>query len=126
MQLDTTMNVLVADDFSTMRAVVHKLLTELGFSEIYEAKDGDEAWAMVQSQDFGLIVCDWNMPGMTGIELLAKMKEDVQLNDIPFILITAEAKMKQILEASRLGCDAYIVKPFDADTLYQKIIEVLR
>ncbi len=126
MQVDTNLKVLVADDFSTMRAVVHKLLNELGFTDIFEAKDGDEAWSMIQTEDFGLVVSDWNMPGMTGLELLTKMKADIQMSNIPFILITAEAKTNQIIEASRLGCDAYIVKPFSAEVLYEKIVEVLQ
>jgi two-component system chemotaxis response regulator CheY len=124
MQLDNSMKVLVVDDFSTMRAVVTKLLVELGFSNIIEASDGEEAWQKLQSGDFNLVVCDWNMPKMTGIELLNKIKEDSQFQSIRFILITAEAKPHQIIEAAVAGVDAYIVKPFSAETLYEKIVKV--
>ncbi len=126
MQIDTTMKVLVVDDFSTMRAVVMKLFSELGFTDVSQAVNGREAWDKIQQEDFDLVVCDWNMPEMTGIELLKKLKEDDRYHDIPFILITAEAKANQILEASRLGVDAYIVKPFSIETLYQKIFEVFK
>ena len=124
MQLDNSMKVLVVDDFSTMRAVVTKLLVELGFSNIIEASDGEEAWQKLQSGDFNLVVCVWNMPKMTGIELLNKIKEDSQFQSIRFILITAEAKPHQIIEAAVAGVDAYIVKPFSAETLYEKIVKV--
>lgn len=126
MKLDTTMRVLVVDDFSTMRAVVMKLLHDLGFTEVEEAADGEQAWQMIQTQPYDLVVCDWNMPKMTGIELLKKLKTHADFYQIRFILITAEAKEHQILDASLAGVDGYIVKPFSEETLYKKIFEVFK
>jgi len=126
MQIDTNMRVLVVDDFSTMRAVVVKLFTELGFCHVSEAVDGLQAWKKIQAEPFDLIVCDWNMPSMTGIELLQKLKEIPEYRNIRFILITAEAKTSQIMEASRLGADGYILKPFSIETLHEKIFEVFK
>lgn len=123
MKIDTSMHVLVVDDFSTMRAVVSKLLLDLGFQVVVEAADGEEAWELIQQQPFDLIVCDWNMPKMTGIELLKKIKTNPDYFQIRFILITAEAKEHQILDASLAGVDGYIVKPFSEEVLYQNIFK---
>lgn len=120
------MNVLVVDDFSTMRAVVSKLLADLGFTNIVEAADGQEAWDLIESQPFDLVVCDWNMPKMTGIELLKNIKTNPLYYQIRFILITAEAKEHQIIDASLAGVDGYIVKPFSEETLYKKIFEAFQ
>ena len=121
MQIDRDMEIIVVDDFSTMRKIVKDLLNELGFSKFDEADDGSTAWPMIQSGKYGLIVSDWNMPQMTGIELLKKVRSHPDLKETPFLLITAEAKRSQILEADEAGVDGYIVKPFTATTLNEKI-----
>ena len=121
MQIDRDMEILIVDDFSTMRKIVKDLLTELGFSKFDEADDGSSAWPMIQSGKYDLIVSDWNMPQMTGIELLKKVRSDSELKETPFLLITAEAKRSQIIEADEAGVDGYIVKPFTAATLNEKI-----
>jgi len=124
MQIDREMKILVVDDFSTMRRVVKSLLVELGFTKIDEADDGASAWPLIQAGQYGLIVSDWNMPEMTGIELLQLVRADVDLQATPFLLITAEAKRSQMLEAAQSGVDEYIVKPFTAATLNEKIHKV--
>ncbi|QCU91152.1 response regulator [Thiomicrorhabdus sediminis] len=116
------MTILVVDDFSTMRKIVRNQLQELGFDNILEADDGQSAWSLLDSgEKIDFIVSDWNMPGMTGIELLAKVRQDNRLHKIPFLLITAEAKRAQIMEATELGVDGYILKPFTASVLHEKM-----
>nr|WP_024850789.1 chemotaxis response regulator CheY [Hydrogenovibrio kuenenii] len=122
--MDRNMNILVVDDFSTMRRIVKNLLKELGFSKFDEADDGATAWPMIQSGKYDFIVSDWNMPQMTGIDLLRHVRADAALKDTPFLLITAEAKRSQILEAAEAGVDGYIVKPFTAATLNAKIQKI--
>lgn len=124
MQIDRNINILVVDDFSTMRRIVKNLLKELGFSKFDEADDGATAWPMVQSGKYDFIVSDWNMPQMTGIDLLRHVRKTPNLKDTPFLLITAEAKRSQILEAAQAGVDGYIVKPFTAATLNEKIQKI--
>ncbi|WP_420824240.1 chemotaxis response regulator CheY [Thiomicrorhabdus indica] len=124
MQINRDMNILVVDDFSTMRRIVKNLLKELGFSKFDEADDGATAWPMVQTGKYDFIVSDWNMPEMTGIDLLRNVRKDPNLKDTPFLLITAEAKRSQILEAAQAGVDGYIVKPFTAATLNEKIQKI--
>ncbi len=124
MQINRDMNILVVDDFSTMRRIVKNLLKELGFSKFDEADDGATAWPMVQTGKYDFIVSDWNMPQMTGIDLLRHVRADANLKDTPFLLITAEAKRSQILEAAQAGVDGYIVKPFTAATLNEKIQKI--
>ncbi|BBN59256.1 chemotaxis response regulator CheY [Hydrogenovibrio marinus] len=124
MQIDRNMNILVVDDFSTMRRIVKNLLKELGFSKFDEADDGANAWPMIQTGKYDFIVSDWNMPQMTGIDLLRHVRADAKLKDTPFLLITAEAKRSQILEAAEAGVDGYIVKPFTAATLNAKIQKI--
>ncbi|MCF6253248.1 MAG: chemotaxis response regulator CheY [Thiomicrorhabdus sp.] len=118
------MNILVVDDFSTMRRIVKNLLKELGFHKFDEADDGDTAWPMVQTGKYDFIVSDWNMPDMTGLDLLKHVRADANLQNTPFLLITAEAKRSQILEAAQAGVDGYIVKPFTAATLNAKIHKI--
>ncbi|KUJ76024.1 histidine kinase [Thiomicrospira sp. XS5] len=122
--MDRDMNILVVDDFSTMRRIVKNLLKELGFSRFDEADDGATAWPMIQGGKYDFIVSDWNMPEMTGIDLLRHVRADAKLKDTPFLLITAEAKRSQILEAAEAGVDGYIVKPFTAATLNGKIQKI--
>nr|WP_319381742.1 chemotaxis response regulator CheY [Thiomicrorhabdus sp.] len=122
--MNRDMNILVVDDFSTMRRIVKNLLKELGFNNLDEADDGETAWPMIQTGKYDFIVSDWNMPKMTGIDLLKHVRADQNLKDLPFLLITAEAKRSQILEAAQAGVDGYIVKPFTAATLNEKIQKI--
>lgn len=124
MQINRDMKILVVDDFSTMRRIVKNLLKELGFSHFDEADDGSTAWPMVQTGKYDFIVSDWNMPQMTGLQLLKNVRADEKLKETPFLLITAEAKRSQILEAAQAGVDGYIVKPFTAATLNAKIEKI--
>ncbi len=124
MAIDKNINILVVDDFSTMIRIVTNLLKELGFVNIDDANDGSKAWPMIQTGKYDFIVSDWNMPEMTGIELLKKVRADENFKDMPFMLITAEQKRSQILEAAQAGVDGYIVKPFTAATLKEKIDKI--
>jgi two-component system chemotaxis response regulator CheY len=124
MGIDKNINILVVDDFSTMIKIVTNLLKELGFTSIDDANDGSKAWPMIQSGKYDFIVSDWNMPEMTGIELLRKVRAHPDFSDMPFMLITAEQKRSQILEAAQSGVDGYIVKPFTAATLKEKIDKI--
>lgn len=124
MQIDRNMNILVVDDFSTMRRIVKNLLKELGFTKFDEADDGATAWPMIQTGKYDFIVSDWNMPQMTGLDLLKNVRKHEKLKGTPFLLITAEAKRSQILEAAEAGVDGYIVKPFTAATLNVKIQKI--
>jgi two-component system chemotaxis response regulator CheY len=122
--LDKNMKVLVVDDFSTMRRIVKNLLRDLGFSNISEADDGSSALPMLQNGDFDFVVTDWNMPGMQGIDLLKAIRADANLAHIPVLLITAEAKKEQIVMAAQAGVNGYIVKPFTAGTLKNKLEKI--
>lgn len=124
MAIDKNINILVVDDFSTMIRIVTNLLKELGFTNIDDANDGSKAWPMIQTGKYDFVVSDWNMPEMTGIELLRKVREHPELSDMPFMLITAEQKRSQILDAAQAGVDGYIVKPFTAATLKEKIDKI--
>lgn len=118
------MKVLVVDDFSTMRRIVKNLLRDLGFTNIQEADDGSTALPMLQGGDFDFVVTDWNMPGMQGIDLLKAIRADAKLAHIPVLLITAEAKKEQIVMAAQAGVNGYIVKPFTAATLKEKLDKI--
>lgn len=118
------MKILVVDDFSTMRRIVKNLLRDLGFTNTHEADDGNTAWPMLQSSDFDFVVTDWNMPGMTGIELLGKIRADERLKTIPVLMVTAEAKRDQIVAAAQAGVNGYVVKPFTAAALKEKIEKI--
>lgn len=126
MSINRDIKILVVDDFSTMRRIVKNLLKELGFSHFDEADDGATAWPMVQTGKYDFIVSDWNMPQMTGLQLLKNVRADAKLKETPFLLITAEAKRSQILEAAQAGVDGYIVKPFTAATLNEKIQKIFQ
>jgi two-component system chemotaxis response regulator CheY len=121
--------ILVIDDFATMRKIVKKILGELGYSQIQEADDGKPAFEMLkkaadENQPFQVVISDWNMPGMTGIDLLKQCKADSSLRDTPFMLVTAENEQKHILEAAKAGVSDYVVKPFNAQTLKEKLAKV--
>jgi len=122
--LDKNMKILIVDDFSTMRRIIKNLLRDLGFNNTQEADDGQTAWPMLQTGNFDFLVTDWNMPIMTGIELLQKVRADEALASLPVLLVTAEAKKEQIVEAAQAGVNGYVVKPFTAITLKEKIDKI--
>jgi len=115
------MKILIVDDFSTMRRIIKNLLRDLGFNNTQEADDGNTAFPMLETGDFDFLVTDWNMPGMTGIDLLKKVRATEKLASMPVLLVTAEQKREQIVEAAEAGVNGYIVKPFTAETLKEKI-----
>ncbi len=120
------MKVLVVDDFSTMRRIIKNTLRQIGFTNIEEAEDGQKAYARLIVEKFDFIVSDWNMPNMTGIELLRKVRSTPQTKDIPFLMVTAEAKQENIVEAIKAGVSNYIVKPFNVATLDEKIKKIFK
>lgn len=115
---------LVVDDFSTMRRIVRNLLKELGFTNVHEAEDGVEALAKLRAEEFDFVVSDWNMPNMTGIELLRNIRADAKLKHLPVLMVTAEAKKENIIEAAQAGASGYVVKPFTAATLDEKLKKI--
>lgn len=121
---DPKMKFLVVDDFSTMRRIVRNLLKELGFTNVDEAEDGQAALHKLRTSHFEFVVSDWNMPNMTGIELLKAVRADNNLKHLPFLMITAEAKRENIIEAASAGASGYIVKPFTAATLEEKLSKI--
>ncbi len=118
------MKILVVDDFSTMRRIIKNLLKDLGFSNIQEADDGSTALPMLQQGDFDFVVTDWNMPGMQGIDLLKNIRADSKLKHLPVLMVTAEAKKEQIVAAAQAGVNGYVVKPFTAATLKEKLDKI--
>jgi two-component system chemotaxis response regulator CheY len=124
MAYDPGMRVLVVDDFSTMRKIVKNILRQLGFNNIVEADDGSTAWETLQKDNIDFIVSDWNMPIMSGIELLRKVRGSEEYADIPFLMVTAEAQQENIIEAVQAKVSNYIVKPFTPETLGQKIDKI--
>jgi len=118
------MKILIVDDFSTMRRIIKNLLRDLGFNNTSEADDGNTALPMLQAGDFDFLVTDWNMPGMEGIDLLKAVRADEKLANLPVLLVTAEAKKEQIVEAAQAGVNGYVVKPFNAATLKEKIEKI--
>ncbi len=121
---DPKMKFLVVDDFSTMRRIVRNLLKELGFTNVDEAEDGVIALQKLRNGEFDFVVSDWNMPNMTGIELLRAIRADASLKHLPLLMITAEAKKENIIEAAQAGASGYIVKPFTAGTLSEKLTKI--
>jgi two-component system chemotaxis response regulator CheY len=117
---------LVVDDFSTMRRIVRNLLKELGFTNIQEAEDGVEALAKLRADTFDFVVSDWNMPNMTGIELLRNIRADAKLKHLPVLMVTAEAKKENIIMAAQAGASGYVVKPFTAATLDEKLKKIFQ
>jgi two-component system chemotaxis response regulator CheY len=122
--MDLNMNVLVVDDFATMRRILKTILRQIGFTKIIEADDGKTALAELKREKFGLILCDWNMPEMSGLDLLMAVRSNEGLKDIPFVMVTAEAKKENIIEAVKAGVSSYIVKPFTAETIGEKLEKV--
>jgi two-component system chemotaxis response regulator CheY len=119
------MKFLVVDDFSTMRRIVKGLLVELGYQDVTEADDGSTALPMLRNGSFDFLITDWNMPGMPGLELLKAVRSDPKLAKLPVLMLTAEAKREQIIEAAQAGVSGYVIKPFTAVTLKEKIDKIL-
>ena len=122
--LDLKMKVLVVDDFSTMRRILKNILKQIGYSDIEEAEDGNSALARLRQGGFGLVVSDWNMPNMTGLDLLKAIRADNALNNMPVLMVTAEAKKENVMDAIKAGVNNYVVKPFTADVLKYKIEKI--
>lgn len=120
------MKILIVDDFSTMRRIIKNLLRDLGFNNTTEADDGKTALPMLKSGEFDFLITDWNMPGMQGIDLLKAVRADAALKTLPVLMVTAEQKREQIVAAAEAGVNGYIVKPFTAATLKEKIDKVFQ
>lgn len=121
MALDLSMPILVVDDYKTMVRIIRNLLKQLGFEDIDDAADGSEALAKLKERKYGLVISDWNMEPMTGYELLKQVREIPEMATLPFIMVTAEAKSENVIAAKKAGVNNYIVKPFNAQTLKDKI-----
>ncbi len=122
--MDKNMKILIVDDFSTMRRIIKNLLRDLGFNDTTEADDGQTALPLLKSGKFDFLVTDWNMPGMDGLTLLKTVRADEELKHMPVLMVTAEAKREQIVVAAQAGVNGYIVKPFTAVTLKEKIEKI--
>ena len=125
MTVDRNLSILIVDDYKTMLRIIRNLLHQLGFSNVDEAADGAAALAKIRERPYGLVISDWNMQPMTGIELLREVRADAGLKATPFIMITAESKTENVIAANVAGVSNYIVKPFNAETLKAKIASVL-
>ncbi len=123
--IDKAMNVLIVDDYKTMLRIVRNLLKQIEFNNVDEASDGSEALSKLRAGNFGLVISDWNMAPMTGLQLLQEVRADAKLKTLPFIMITAESKSENVVAAKQAGVSNYIVKPFNAETLKGKIDKVL-
>jgi len=125
MAVDKKMRILVVDDFQTMRRIIINLLRQLGFTNVVEAADGRLALEKVKDDSIDLIVSDWNMPNMTGLEFLKAVRASEEYKEIPFIMVTAEGKKENVIAAVQAGVSNYIVKPFNAATLKEKLVKVI-
>ena len=125
MAVDKAMHILVVDDYNTMRRIVRNLLKQLGFDNVDEAADGGEAFTKLQEKPFQLIISDWNMEPVTGLDLLKQVRADPKLKNLPFIMVTAESKPENVIAAKQAGVSNYIVKPFNAETLKIKMTSVI-
>jgi len=123
--LNEDLRILVVDDFATMRRIIRNLLRDSDLKNVTEAEDGEAALKILQESTIDLVITDWSMPNMTGIDLLRSIRADEYLKTIPVLLVTAEAKREQILEAVTLGVNGYIIKPFTAETLKEKLEKIL-
>ena len=125
MPIDKSMNVLIVDDYKTMLRIIRNLLKQIEFNNVEEASDGTDALSKLRAGNFGLVISDWNMAPMTGLQLLQEVRADTKLKTTPFIMITAESKIENVAAAKQAGVSNYIVKPFNAETLKGKIEMVL-
>ena len=122
--IDTSLKVLVVDDMSTMRRIIKNVLKQIGFSDVVEAENGQDALSKLKAEDIGFIVSDWNMPVMLGIDLLRAVRADPALKHLPFLMVTAEAQKDNIIEAVQAGVSNYVVKPFTAEALQEKLEKI--
>lgn len=126
MPTDPNMKILVVDDMVTMRRIVKNILKQLGFANVEEAENGQEALQKLQADTYGFVVSDWNMPVMTGIDMLRAIRADEKLKTTPVLMVTAEAQQSNLVEAVQAGVSNYIVKPFTAETLQEKIAKIFK
>ncbi|MCL4322280.1 MAG: chemotaxis response regulator CheY [Deltaproteobacteria bacterium] len=124
MALDLSMKILVVDDFSTMRRIIKNILKQIGFVNVDEAENGQVALSKIADGNYDFVISDWNMPEMNGIELLKSVRANETTKDLPFLMVTAEAKKENVVEAVKAGVNNYIVKPFTAETLQEKISKI--
>ena len=122
--MDQKMKILVVDDFTTMRRIVRNLLKQLGYENIEEAEDGQQAYSKLKDEKYHFIISDWNMPNMTGIELLQNVRNDPELKGLPFLMVTAESEKEKVIEAIKSGVNNYIIKPFTAEILKEKMEKI--
>ena len=125
MPIDRSINVLIVDDYKTMLRIIRNLLKQIEFNNVEEATDGADAMVKLRTGNFGLVISDWNMAPMSGLQLLQEMRADIRLKSTPFIMVTAESKVENVVAAKQAGVSNYIVKPFNAETLREKIEKVL-
>ena len=124
--IDFRMKVLVVDDFATMRKIVRNILKQIGFEDITEAEDGNAALRVLKNEKIGLVVTDWNMPNMSGLELLQEIRRNGQTQKIPVLMVTAEGLKENVMEAVKAGVNNYVVKPFTAEVLQEKIETIFK
>lgn len=124
--MDKNLKILIVDDFSTMRRIVKNLLHDLGYTNTHEADDGKTAWPILLAGGYDFVVTDWNMPGMTGIDLLKAIRGEPKLKGLPVLMVTAESQRDQIIEAAKAGVNGYIIKPFTAVTLKEKLDKIFQ
>ena len=126
MAMDTSIKILIIDDFATMRRILKNILKQLGFKNLVEADDGTTALNVLESQKIDLIISDWNMPKMTGLELLKKVRASTEYKKTPFLMVTAEAQKQNVIEAVQAGVSNYVVKPFTAEAISDKLEKILK
>ena len=124
--IDFGMRVLVADDFATMRKIVRNILKQIGFDDIVEAEDGQAALQVLKNENIGLVVTDWNMPNMNGLELLEKIRTDPKTAKLPVLMVTAEGLKENVVAAVKAGVNNYVVKPFTAEVLQEKLEQIFK
>jgi two-component system chemotaxis response regulator CheY len=124
MAIDRSMRILVVDDFSTMRRIIKNILKQLEFNNVVDADDGSSAWEVLNKDKIDFVISDWNMPKMSGLELLKKVRNSEEFADLPFLMVTAEGQQENIIEAVQAGVSNYIVKPFTPETIEQKINKI--
>ena len=124
--IDFGLKVLVADDFATMRKIVRNILKQIGFDDIVEAEDGQAALQVLKSENIGLVVTDWNMPNMSGLELLEKIRQDPKTASLPVLMVTAEGLKENVVAAVKAGVNNYVVKPFTAEVLQEKLEQIFK
>jgi two-component system, chemotaxis family, chemotaxis protein CheY len=124
--MNLNMKILIVDDFATMRRIVRNILKQIGFTNMIEADNGKAALKVLKKENIDLIMCDWNMPEMPGIDLLKTLKSDDELKNTPFVMVTAEAQKDNIIEAVKAGVSSYIVKPFTAETVSEKLNTIFK